>query len=114
MSKKDYFAIRDKQRKFKKKSELICRYCNKALILKTATVDHLIPVGRGGPDEEWNYGIACHKCNSEKADMTEDEYREYKINQKLKNNACLERQLERMERAKHDSPYIDVNKFFGR
>jgi 5-methylcytosine-specific restriction endonuclease McrA len=38
------------------------------------TKDHRIPVSRGGSDAIENIVVACRGCNSEKSNMTEDEY----------------------------------------
>lgn len=44
-----------------------CRYCGDALQRRLATVDHLIPRSRGGPDVAENLVIACYDCNQRKA-----------------------------------------------
>lgn len=52
-----------------------CAYCNAPLSLKTATIDHVIPVSRGG--SRWslaNMALACHACNNEKGDRGLMEY----------------------------------------
>lgn len=38
------------------------------------TIDHRIPVSRGGKNELQNYVECCNKCNSEKGQLTETEY----------------------------------------
>ena len=40
-----------------------------------ATGDHRTPLGRQGADEEWNYAMACRRCNEAKGMMTEEEFR---------------------------------------
>lgn len=60
-----------------------CYYCNKELKENDKiTIDHKTPVSRGGSTKVENLVIACEKCNSEKADMTEQEYYLYKKKQK--------------------------------
>lgn len=39
-----------------------CDYCDCRLVFKTATVDHITPLGRGGPDIPTNWAIACKRC----------------------------------------------------
>lgn len=39
-----------------------------------ATVDHKMPVSRGGTDDLDNLVLACVQCNVEKQDMTDTEY----------------------------------------
>lgn len=40
-----------------------CWWCNTKLTLKTATVDHLIPLSRGGSNGTDNLVLACAPCN---------------------------------------------------
>jgi len=50
-----------------------CVYCgdnNK----KTLTLDHVIPQSKGGKDTWDNLVTACRKCNSEKSNLTLEEY----------------------------------------
>lgn len=44
-----------------------CDYCDRKLVFKTATVDHITPLGRGGPDIPTNWAIACQRCQDRKA-----------------------------------------------
>lgn len=41
-----------------------CHYCSQ----EANTVDHLIPLSKGGTDEASNLVAACNKCNSGKRD----------------------------------------------
>lgn len=36
----------------------------------TQTVDHWVPLSKGGTDAIWNLRPACHQCNQEKSNMT--------------------------------------------
>jgi hypothetical protein len=38
------------------------------------TKDHKVPVSRGGSDAIGNIVVACKRCNSEKSNMTDEEY----------------------------------------
>jgi hypothetical protein len=38
-------------------------------VLGGTTIDHLIPVSDGGPDEEWNFRLAHSKCNNARANL---------------------------------------------
>jgi 5-methylcytosine-specific restriction endonuclease McrA len=35
-----------------------------------ATVDHVVPVSKGGSNEPWNMVLACHDCNEAKGDSS--------------------------------------------
>lgn len=45
-----------------------CFWCDKPLISKTATVDHIIPKSKGGLFEYGNLVTSCEKCNRKRAD----------------------------------------------
>lgn len=49
-----------------------CAYCAK---FGELTIDHLIPVSRGGRSVYHNLAPACVDCNQAKDDMTVDEFR---------------------------------------
>lgn len=49
-----------------------CHWCDQALTADTATLDHIIPLYRGGLDNANNYTLACEACNHERGhDMPE-------------------------------------------
>lgn len=52
-----------------------CFYCNKKLTESEKTVDHKIPVSKGGTNEMQNLVIACQNCNSKKNNKTYIEYK---------------------------------------
>ena len=47
-----------------------CFYCPKELLLREATIDHLIPKRFGGTDHKSNLVVACLPCNRRKADAS--------------------------------------------
>lgn len=64
----------------------ICAYCRRktempSLIAQahdlTATVEHIIPVSRGGAMRGTNVTLACHLCNNLKGDMTPHQWAEF-------------------------------------
>lgn len=46
-----------------------CGYCrtSSAITGETNTIDHIIPLARGGSSEEDNLWVACRRCNRDKA-----------------------------------------------
>ena len=46
-----------------------CVYCAAALCIESATLDHVYPRAKGGPDVAGNVVAACGPCNRMKADM---------------------------------------------
>lgn len=52
----------------------MCYYCKKPVKVKDATCDHVIPLCRGGDDEESNWELACKPCNTKKGQRTAVEF----------------------------------------
>lgn len=44
----------------------ICHYCGQKFTAKDLTMDHLVPIARGGTSSKGNVVPACKKCNTEK------------------------------------------------
>lgn len=73
-----------KNSKLKKKLGENCCYCgcNNKLIL---TIDHIVPLIRGGKDEDSNKQVTCSTCNFLKGGLKNNEFKKYyKILQSLK------------------------------
>lgn len=51
-----------------------CVYCGERTTNKTATIEHMHPVCKGGGNEAYNLAIACSKCNRSKRDKTPNEF----------------------------------------
>lgn len=71
---KDYIKQRSNVR-FSKfnlflRDEFLCLYCDKQLTQSTATMDHVLPLSRGGKTNWENIVTACSKCNGTKANHT--------------------------------------------
>ena len=58
--KKNYFIEKDK---LYKKSQC-CYWCKAQLTRKEVTLDHVVPLSRGGLEHPNNYVIACLACNN--------------------------------------------------
>jgi len=56
-----------------KRDNYECVYCGDGNV-RTLTLDHVIPQSKGGSDTWNNLVTACKTCNSEKADLTLEEY----------------------------------------
>jgi len=44
-----------------------CQYCSKAVDSKTASIDHVLPLSKGGKNRWNNLTTACKNCNSYKS-----------------------------------------------
>lgn len=57
-----------------KLSDKRCYYCRTPVDERTQTIDHKMPISRGGSNKFDNLVVSCHRCNSEKGAMTAAEY----------------------------------------
>lgn len=48
----------------------ICHYCNEKFNKALLTMDHVIPIIRGGKSTRTNVVVCCKKCNSKKKYFT--------------------------------------------
>ena len=53
----------------------ICYHCEKKFIREDLTMDHLIPISRGGRSTKKNIVVSCKPCNSLKKNRTVAELR---------------------------------------
>jgi len=75
---------RDKARKlrstqwWKRKRALgICHYCKNNFLPGELTMDHVIPLARGGKSEKFNLVTCCKDCNTKKKQLFPSEWEEY-------------------------------------
>lgn len=54
-----------------------CYYCGKALPVQELTMDHIVPLVRGGKSTKGNCVPACKECNNKKKHMLPIEWEEY-------------------------------------
>ena len=46
----------------------ICCYCGKVIEREAVTLDHIVPVSKGGTDRIGNMALCCATCNNKKGD----------------------------------------------
>lgn len=61
----------------RKRSDGRCHYCRKKFRPKELTMDHIIPIARGGKSEKFNLVPCCKDCNTRKKQMLPAEWDEY-------------------------------------
>ena len=54
-----------------------CHYCGKNVIHKEITMDHLVPLARGGKSTKDNLVPSCKTCNAKKKSMLPLEWQTY-------------------------------------
>ncbi len=69
--------LRNSQWWKRKRSSGICYYCGGKFKPTDLTMDHLIPVVRGGKSVQGNLVPACKECNSKKKYLLPTEWEEY-------------------------------------
>lgn len=62
------------RRRVSRPIETQCVYCGVTLTATTLTMDHVIPLSRGGSNLPANKAPACKDCNGDKAQLTAAEY----------------------------------------
>lgn len=55
----------------------ICHYCDGKVAPKALTMDHLVPVSRGGRSTRGNCVPACKECNNKKKHLLPTEWAQY-------------------------------------
>lgn len=61
----------------RKRSQGICHYCRTRIPPRELTMDHIVPIARGGRSIRSNVVPCCKECNSKKRQMLPLEWREY-------------------------------------
>lgn len=69
--------LRKKQWWKSKVNQGICYYCGGHFPPEEITMDHIVPIVRGGKSTKGNIVSACKKCNNEKKYMLPIEWEEY-------------------------------------
>jgi 5-methylcytosine-specific restriction endonuclease McrA len=77
-----YIDVRGRQRRSSSKRNRIlardrhrCQYCGTKGTVFDLTIDHIVPVSRGGTTSPENLVAACFACNQRKGDRTPEEAR---------------------------------------
>ena len=55
----------------------ICHYCGESITPKELTLDHVVPLARGGRTTKGNCVPACKDCNNQKKNLLPLEWDEY-------------------------------------
>ena len=64
-----------KRKRVYERDKGICAYCKQYLPFNDFCIDHVIPLARGGNNEEENLTVSCMRCNAKKHTMTADEFK---------------------------------------
>ena len=54
-----------------------CHYCDRSTAVRELTMDHVVPIVRGGRSTKSNVVPCCKECNTNKRDLVPVEWQEY-------------------------------------
>jgi 5-methylcytosine-specific restriction endonuclease McrA len=69
--------LRNSQWWKRRRSAGVCYYCGRTFKPAELTMDHIVPIGRGGKSTKGNVVPACKECNTKKKYMLLIEWEEY-------------------------------------
>jgi len=55
----------------------VCHYCGRRMSPRELTMDHIVPLARGGRSIKGNVVTACKECNNKKKQLLPMEWEEY-------------------------------------
>ena len=55
----------------------ICHYCGRPVLPKELTMDHIVPIARGGKTSRGNVVPSCKECNNQKKQLLPLEWEAY-------------------------------------
>lgn len=58
-------------------SDGVCYYCRRRVGPRALTMDHIVPLGRGGSSVRGNVAPSCKDCNTRKKSLLPVEWQEY-------------------------------------
>lgn len=89
MTKHNLIPPHDKRRIYDCQNGL-CAYCGQHRNIKYMTVDHIIPLSKGGTDDTENLQCTCKMCNRLKSDMLPSEFTAF-VRHILENSIRIEK-----------------------
>ena len=61
----------------RKRSQGFCYYCGGYFAPQALTMDHIIPLAKGGRSTKINIAVACKECNNAKKNLLPNEWESY-------------------------------------
>ncbi len=55
----------------------VCQFCGREVGADSLTMDHIVPISRGGRTTKGNAATVCKECNNNKKQMLPMEWEEY-------------------------------------
>jgi 5-methylcytosine-specific restriction endonuclease McrA len=70
-------ALRESQWWKRRLAKGVCHYCGRLTSPRELTMDHIVPLARGGKSIKGNVVTACKECNNKKKQLLPMEWEEY-------------------------------------
>ncbi len=70
-------ALRESQWWKRRLAKGVCHYCGRLTSSRELTMDHIVPLARGGKSIKGNVVTACKECNNKKKQLLPMEWEEY-------------------------------------
>jgi 5-methylcytosine-specific restriction endonuclease McrA len=70
-------ALKESQWWKRRLAKGVCYYCGRATSPKDLTMDHIVPISRGGRSTKGNVVAACKVCNNKKKQLLPMEWEQY-------------------------------------
>jgi 5-methylcytosine-specific restriction endonuclease McrA len=69
--------LRESQWWKRRQAKGVCYYCNRKTPPKELTMDHIVPISRGGKSTKGNVVVSCKECNHAKKQLLPMEWEAY-------------------------------------
>ncbi len=69
--------LRDSQWWKRQQAKGVCYYCKRQTPPKELTMDHIVPISRGGKSTKGNVVVCCKECNNAKKQLLPMEWEAY-------------------------------------
>ena len=69
--------LRESQWWKRRLAKRVCHYCKSRIAPKELTMDHIVPISRGGKTTKGNVVPCCKKCNTAKKQLLPMEWEDY-------------------------------------
>jgi len=70
-------ALRESQWWKRRLAKGACHYCGRPFAPKDLTMDHIVPISRGGKSTKGNVAPCCKECNNHKKQLLPMEWKDY-------------------------------------
>lgn len=81
-------GARKRSKLFGNNEFLPCIFCGKKLTFRTSTLEHIVPISKGGTNDKANLAVSCHRCNSNRGNRSVAEWQDIVSHMELGIDRC--------------------------